>query len=95
MLGDSCSIADRSNDGFSSSSPAQRRVCGSHRPRTRSSASSTGTAVADPSPTANGDVLGLLTVGGDALEVDYLHETAAEVGLSDLLERAVEAASEG
>ena len=41
------------------------------------------------------DVLGLLTVGGDALEVDYLHETAAEVGLSDLLERAVEAASEG
>ncbi len=40
------------------------------------------------------DVLGLLTVGGDALEVDYLHETAAEVGLSDLLERAVAAASE-
>ena len=42
------------------------------------------------------DVLGLLTIGGDTLDVEYLRATAAEAGLSDPLERAVaEAAGQG
>jgi hypothetical protein len=38
------------------------------------------------------DVLGILSVQGEALDLGYVRETAADVGLSDLVEKALVAA---
>lgn len=39
------------------------------------------------------DVIGILLVSGDGLDLAYLRETALQVGLADLLDRAIDGSS--